>query len=86
MVKNGYYSFIRPTSEAFEKLRVLMSNRDVIVKRLVSSINQINRWVEIVFPELRQVFKDVKGKGAIATLRLFPTPIELRSMEARGYR
>lgn len=82
MVKNGYYSFIYPTSEAFEKLRVLMSNRDVIVKRLVSSINQINRWVDIIFPELRQVFKDVKGKGAIATLRLFPTPTELRSMEA----
>ena len=81
MVKNGYYSFIRPTSEAFEKLRVLMSNREVVVKRLVSAINQINRWVDIVFPELRQVFKDVKGKGAIATLRLFPTPKELRSME-----
>jgi transposase len=83
MVKNGYYAFIRPTSEPFEKLRVLMANRDVIVKRLVSSINQINRWVDIVFPELRQVFKDVKGKGAIATLRLFPTPMELRSMEAQ---
>ena len=41
MVKNGYYAFVRPTSESFEKLRVLMSNRDVIVKRLVSSINQI---------------------------------------------
>jgi transposase len=59
MVKNGYYAFIRPTSESFEKLRVLMSNRDVVVKRLVSSINQINRWVDVVFPELRQVFKDV---------------------------
>lgn len=83
MVKNGYYSFIRPTSEAFETLRVLMSNRDVIVKRLVSSINQINRWVDVVFPELREVFKDVKGKGAIATLRLFPIPSELQSMEAQ---
>ena len=60
-----------------------MSNRDVIVKRLVSSVNQINRWVDIIFPELRQVFKDVKGKGAIATLHLFPTPVELRSMEAQ---
>jgi transposase len=82
MVKNGYYSFLRPTSEPFEKLRVLMSNRDIVVKRLVSSINQINRWVDVVFPELRKVFKDVKGKGAIATLRLFPTPIEIRSMKA----
>ncbi|MDM5451063.1 IS110 family transposase [Peribacillus simplex] len=81
MVKNGYYAFVRSTPESFEKLRVLMSNRDVIVKRLVSSINQLNRWVDVVFPELRQVFKDVKGKGAIATLRLFPTPIELQSMQ-----
>jgi transposase len=81
MVKNGYYSFIRPSSESFEKLRVLMSNRDMTVKRLVSAVNQINRWVDIVFPELRQVFKDVKGKGAIATLRLFPTPLEIRSMK-----
>jgi transposase len=84
MVKNGYYAIIRPTSESFEELRVLMSNRDVIVKRLVSTINQLNRWVDVVFPELRQVFKDVKGKGAIATLRLFPTPIELRSMQPQN--
>jgi transposase len=82
MVKNGYYSFIRPSSESFEKLRVLMSNRDVIVKRLVMSINQINRWVDVVFPELRQVFNDVSCKGAIATLRLFPTPYEISSMES----
>ncbi|MEH7107041.1 IS110 family transposase [Bacillus sp. JJ1764] len=81
MVKNGYYSFIRPSSESFEKLRVLMSNRDVVVKRLVMSINQINRWVDVVFPELRQVFNDVSCKGAIATLRLFPTPGEISSME-----
>ncbi|MFY4777461.1 IS110 family transposase [Metabacillus sp. RGM 3146] len=81
MVKNGYYSLVRPTSESFEKLKVLMSNRDVIVKRLVMSINQINRWVDVVFPELRQVFKDVSCKGAIATLRLFPTPDEVSSLE-----
>jgi len=81
MVKNGYYSFVRPSSESFEILRVLISNRDVIVKRLVSSTNQIHRWVDIVFPELRQVFKDVTCKGAIATLRLFPTPIEIASLE-----
>jgi transposase len=81
MVKNGYYSFVRPSSETFDKLRVLMSNRDVIVKRLVSSTNQINRWVDIVFPELRQVFKDITCKGAIATLRLFPTPNEITTLQ-----
>jgi transposase len=60
-----------------------MSNRDVVNKRLVSSINQINRWVDIVFPELRHVFKDVTSKGAIATLCLFPTPDELRSLQPK---
>ena len=81
MVKNGYYTFVRNTSESFEMLRVLMSNRDVVVKRLVSTINQLNRWVDIVFPELRKVFKDITAKGAIATLRLFPSPMELRSLK-----
>ena len=81
MMKNGYYTFIHHSPESIEKLRVLMSNRDMVVKRLVSSINQLNRWVDIVFPELRQVFKDVTAKGAIATLRLFPTPVELRSLQ-----
>jgi transposase len=81
MVKNGYYSEVRYTTESFEKLRVLMSNRDVVVKRLVSSINQLNRWVDIVFPELRQVFKDITAKGAIATLRLFPSPVDLETMQ-----
>lgn len=80
MVKNGYYAFVRSTSEEFEELQVLMSNRDFIVKRLVSSVNQINRWVDIVFPELRQVFKNITCLGSLATLRLFPTPAELREL------
>jgi transposase len=81
MVKNGYYAFVRPTSEEFEELRVLMANRDFIVKRLVSAVNQIHRWVDIVFPELRQVFKQITCKGSVATLRLFPTPAELRELQ-----
>ena len=80
MVKNGYYSFIRNTPEAFEELRVYLSNRDSVVTRLVSAKNQIHRWVDVVFPELRQVFKNLMCTGALATLRLFPTPDELRKL------
>jgi transposase len=74
MVKNGYYLFTCNTPEAFEELRVLLSNRDSVVKRLVSAKNQIHRWVDIVFPELRHVFKHITCTGALATLHLFPTP------------
>ncbi|MEW9700625.1 hypothetical protein [Paenibacillus sp. SI8] len=36
-----------------------------------------HRWVDIVFPELRQVFKILTYKGALLTLRLFPLPSDL---------
>lgn len=73
MVKNGLNSFIRNTLEAFEELRVFLSNRDSVVTRLVSVKNQIHHWVDIVFPELRQAFKNLMCRGSLATLRLFPT-------------
>jgi transposase len=81
MVKNGYYSFTRNTPEAFEELRVFLSNRDSVVTRLVSAKNQIHRWVDVVFPELRQVFKNIMCIGSLATLRLFPTPEELCKLQ-----
>lgn len=81
MVKNGYYSFIHTSPEAFEELRVLLSNRDSVVTRLVSTKNQIHRWVDVVFPELRHVFKDIMCAGSLATLRLFPTPADLCKLQ-----
>jgi transposase len=84
MVKNGYYSFTRTTPEAFVELRVFLSNRDSVVTRLVSAKNQIHRWVDIVFPELRHVFKDIMCVGSLATLRLFPTPAELSLLQPQN--
>ena len=77
MIKNGYYSPVRFNPEAYEELRILMSNRGTVTKRLNSAVNQIHRWVDIVFPELRQVFKILTCTSAIATLRLFPLPNEI---------
>lgn len=67
----------------FMELRVHMANRETIVHRLVSVKNQIHRWVDIVFPELRQVYKHLIGAGALATLRLFPTPADLQKLSIR---
>lgn len=77
MVKNGYYSPVRFNPEAYEELRILMANRDTVTKRLNSAVNQIHRWVDIVFPELRHVFKILTCTSSIATLRLFPLPQEI---------
>jgi hypothetical protein len=65
MVKNGYYSPVRFHSTEDEELRVLMAIRETIVKRLVSAANQIHRWVDIVFPEVRAKGNQLKPKRAI---------------------
>lgn len=80
MIKNGYYSPVRFHSETYEELRILMANRETVTKRLNSAVNQIHRWVDIVFPELRQVFKILTCTSAIATLRLFPLPSEISQL------
>lgn len=80
MVKNGYYSPVQFNPEAYEELRILMANRDTVTKRLNSAVNQIHRWVDIVFPEIRHVFKILTCTSAIATLRLFPLPKEISSL------
>jgi len=80
MVKNGYYSPVRFHPEAYEELRILMANRETVTKRLNAAVNQIHRWVDIVFPELRQVFKILTCTSAIATLRLFPLPKDIRRL------
>ena len=81
MVKNGYYSPVRFHPEV-RGAAILMANRETVVKRLVSAVNQIHRWVDIVFPELRQVFKILTCTSAIATLRLFPLPKEISRLNA----
>ncbi|RIX45451.1 IS110 family transposase [Paenibacillus nanensis] len=80
MIKNGYYSPVRFHPEAYEELRILMANRETVTKRLNSAVNQIHRWVDIVFPELRQVFKILTCTSAIATLRLFPLPSDISQL------
>ncbi|MBB3114679.1 transposase [Paenibacillus phyllosphaerae] len=59
MIKNGYYSPVRFHPEAYEELRILMANRETVTKRLNSAVNQIHRWVDIVFPELRESSKSL---------------------------
>jgi transposase len=80
MVKNGYYSPLRLPSGHFEELRALVSHREFITKQSVSVQNQIHRWLAMYFPEYYEVFKDWTCKTSLATLKLFPTPADLRHL------
>ncbi|NHN35639.1 IS110 family transposase [Paenibacillus agricola] len=78
MVKNGYYSPLRLPTGNYQALRVLMSDREFVIKQFISIQNQIHRWLDIWFPEYHRVFKDWSCKTSLVTLRLFPLPSELK--------
>lgn len=80
MVKNGYYSPLRLPTGNYQALRVLMSDREFVIKQFITIQNQIHRWLDIWFPEYHQVFKDWSCKTSLVTLRLFPLPSELKTL------
>ncbi|MFD2118168.1 transposase, partial [Paenibacillus yanchengensis] len=56
MIKNGYFSPLRLPTGKFEELRILFGSREFAVKQLVSIKNQVQRWLDIWFPEYHHVF------------------------------
>jgi transposase len=80
MVKNGYYSDVHLLSESYMNIRQLVTTREFVVKQSVAVKNQIHRWIDMHFPELGLVFKNVTCKTALATLALFPLPSEIREL------
>lgn len=82
VVGRGYYTDYTPQAEGFERLKVLMNDREYWVKYQISLGNRIIRWIDLYFPEFRQVFQDWTVDRSIASLRQFPLPSDLHGMEA----
>jgi transposase len=81
MVRNGYYSELRLPTKAYKVLRETMSIREFVNKQRISVKNQIYRWLDFWFPEYGNVFKDWSCKTSMTTLRLFPTPAEIKTLK-----
>ncbi|WP_246315792.1 keratin [Paenibacillus foliorum] len=55
-----------------------MSDREFWVTNSVRMQNRIIRWLDIRFPEYASVFKDWTCPRSIATLKAFPSPLDLK--------
>ena len=64
----------------FERLRILVRNREHWVVEAGRVKNRITRWVDIRFPEYHTVFPNLFGPRSLATLRLFPVPADLTGL------
>ena len=81
---DGRYSEPYIPEGVYSELRTVMNLRDSIGKSLVRIKNQVIRWLDQYFPEFMVVFKDWEGKAALITLREFPTPDKIVSMDIDG--
>jgi transposase len=79
-VSRGYYTPLHETNEAFERIHVLMKNREAWVKQSTRVGNQIIGWLDLRFPEYTSVIKDVFCPRSLATLRAFPAPSDLAEL------
>jgi len=65
-------------------LREAVSERERLQEQLIGIGNRVIRWLDIRFPEFTSIFKDWKGKTAMATLKNLPTPAKIVAAGAEG--
>jgi transposase len=78
VVSRGYYYEYSRQATNFQRLRTIMSDREFWVTNSVRLQNRIIRWLDIRFPEYASVFKDWTCPRSIATLKAFPSPLDLK--------
>lgn len=79
-VSRGYYSSYTKSSPIYQRLRIVMKDREYWSNLKVSITNRIIRWLDIYFPEYFTVFKEWTYPRSIATLKEFPMPSNLSTM------
>jgi len=82
LVKDGRYSEPNLPEKEYAELRVAMNHRRRLNKTLNSIQNRVIRWLDIYFPEFKEVFKDWEGKASLSTLRNLPLPEDVKEKQA----
>ena len=66
----------------YADLREIMKTYEHVTGCLQVVSNKIKAWLDQYFPEFSEVFKDVEGKTAMVTLRVFPLPENIENLSA----
>ena len=82
LVKDGRYSEPNLPEKEYAELRVAMNHRRRLNKTLNSIQNRVIRWLDIYFPEFKEVFKNWEGKASLSTLRNLPLPEDVKEKQA----
>jgi len=82
LVKDGYYRKIRSHADDIVELKDATRHAYQITKKLTRVKCQIDTFLSQYFPEFNDAFRDIEKKTALATLKLFPLPDQIRALSA----
>lgn len=77
LCRQGICRPYRLAEGAFAELRGLATQRRQLVKRRSQTVNRLHSHVDVLFPELRQVFSKIESRAAMWVLENMPTPADV---------
>lgn len=81
LVKDGRFSIPNMPEGIYADIRNLIRFRDQIVQERVRYTLRLQTLLDRYFPERAGVFKDVKGKASLATLKEYPFPEDINNAD-----
>ena len=84
LVKDGRYRETYIPEAVYQDLREAVSEHERLKEQQSALSNQIQRWLDIRFPEFSEVFKAWTGKAALMVLKTCPTPEKIVSLGVDG--
>lgn len=84
LVKDGRFNFPYIPEGVFADLRNMDRIREGIVDNLNSIKNKIHRWLNIYFPEYKDIYAEIDSKSGFLTLKQVALPKEIVTLGADG--
>lgn len=80
LCRRGLAKRWRRLKEPFATLRVLVRQREQLVIRRSRVVNRVQRHLDVVFPELRELFRKLFARTALWVIATVPTPQDVLAM------
>lgn len=84
LIIDGRYCYPYVPEDIYSDLREAVYGRDRIQKELNGTVNRIQRWLKIYFPEYTEIYKVFESKSGMMILAEAPLPEDIRKLGVEG--
>ena len=84
LVIEGRYSFPYIPKGIYGEIRATDKLKDSITKEIISIKNKIHRWLDIYFPEYKEVYSNIESKSGLLILKEFALPKNIVELSSEG--